>query len=107
MKAGKLNHHILFVSYTQIADGHGSSVPQVKTEYRTQAHLKPLRQDRSVQVNQQVLQGGYEVYFRYRRDVQINKLWFIRYLNMELTINSIQQWDEDRRMWFVIAMVKS
>jgi len=106
LKAGKLNHRIVFIQYVQTPDGAGGSTPTEKTVYWTQANVRPLRQYRSVQANQQVLQGGYELYFRYRPDVVINKLWHIRYKAEYLTISSIQQWNEDRRMWFVIAMVK-
>jgi head-tail adaptor len=106
MKAGTLNHRIHFYDMQQVPDGYGGSEPREYEVYATNANVRPLRQDRSVQGNQSVLTGGYEIYFRYRPDITPNKLWSIRYKNELLTISSIQQWEEDRKMWFIIAMAK-
>jgi len=105
MKAGKLNSRIEFYHYTTPTDGSGGTLPEVKTvDLATNANIKPLGQDRTVQANQSELIGGYQVYVRYRRDFTPLKTMFIGYKDLELSISSISQSDEDREMWFIIAM---
>jgi SPP1 family predicted phage head-tail adaptor len=105
LNSGSLNHRITFFEYIQTSDGHGGSAPAKSNIFTTNANVKPLRQDRTVIGNQSELTGGYQIYIRYRRDIQPDKLFYIDYRGNILTISSIQQSDEDREMWLIIAMV--
>lgn len=107
MRAGRLNNRIEFYHYTSSQDGYGGQQPVTHvTDLTTNANVKPLNQDRTIQANQQVLVGGYQISIRYRQDFTPLKTMFIKYKNIDLTISSISQSEEDREMWFIIAMVK-
>lgn len=107
MRSGRLNYRIEFYTYGNASDGSGGSRPTPRTSYWvTNANVKPLGQDRTVQGNQSDLIGGYQITVRYRRDKTPVKTMFIDYKGLELTINSITQSEEDREMWFIIAMRK-
>ena len=107
MKAGALNSRIQFISYTQTSDGAGGSLPSsAQVIQTTNANVQPLKQDRTVEGNQQVLRGGYQIYIRYRRDFTPIKTYDIKYKDILITISSIQQSMEDRQMWLIIGLVK-
>jgi SPP1 family predicted phage head-tail adaptor len=106
LKAGALNYRVTFWHNTQLADGAGGSKPTRVDIRTTNAHVRPLRQDRTLQANQGDLIGGYEIYIRYRVDFTPLKTMFIDYRGITLSINSVQQWDEDREVWFIVGMVK-
>lgn len=105
MRSGKLNSRIDFISYPQIADGSGGSKPGEPVYRTTNANVTPLKQDRTVEGNQQVLKGGYQILIRYRRDFVPLKTMDIRYKDEIITISSIQQYNEDRQMWLIIGLV--
>jgi len=107
MRAGKLNSRIEFYHFTTPADGYGGTLPTIKvSDLVTNANVRPLRQDRTVQANQSDLIGGYEITVRYRRDFTPLKTMFIQYQDITLTVSSISQSEEDRQMWSIIGMVK-
>lgn len=107
MNAGKLDKQIKFVKYKQAKDGSGGSTPVPEVVYTTNASVKPLKQQRTVQANQSQLQGGYELWFRWRPDVTPLQTWDIQYNGKVLTINSIELMGEDKQKgWFIIAMHK-
>jgi len=107
MRSGALNSRIQFITYAQVSDGAGGSIPSAPTvALETNANVTPLKQDRTVEGNQQILKGGYSILTRYRRDFTPLKTMDIKYRDILITISSIQQSMEDRQMWLIIGLVK-
>lgn len=108
VRSGELRYKIKFVEFPQERVPGGGSLPTTRNPFtldESWSKVTPLKNVRTVQANQEVLNSGYEIIVRYKRNFTPLKTMFIKYKDLVMTITSIQQYDENREFWQIIAMI--
>ena len=92
--AKKYNQLIEFWIANNISNGQGGFYSSYTLDFVDYAHVKTKDETRTLQENQLILEGYYEVYLRFRDDVNITKSHNIKMKGKDLTIHSIVNIDE-------------
>lgn len=101
MNAGDLRHRIYFYLTVQTPVESGGTEATEQLYWTTNAAIKPMKQSRQNDAAQSMLTNDWQFVVRYRRDKMPTKNMVIYYLNNKYTVNSVQQYEEDRQMLLI------
>lgn len=87
--ANKYKDLIEFWKEAKIPDGSGGWYPKYLLDFDDYAMVVTKDEKRTIQETQVVLEGYFEIYLRFRPDVDIKKTHNIKFNNSSLTIHSI------------------
>ena len=104
MRIGKLRQRVLIARFlTTHPDGAGGTLPEKKDVGETWANITPMRGARLFEYNKIVQATWYDVTLRFRESVPFTKDLAIEYRGRFLTIHSVLNQDEKRRVLNVAA----
>lgn len=101
MKAGELRHRVFFYNTVQTPMPSGGTEANEVLYWETNAKITPAKQSRSFDGALTKLTNDWQFVVRYRRDKMLTKNMVIYYLNNKYTVNSVQQYEEDRQMLLI------
>ena len=87
--AKKYNQLVEFWSADNISNGQGGTYVKYLLAFGDYAYIKTKDETRTLQENQLILEGYFEIYLRYRSDISILKSQNIKMNGKNLTIHSI------------------
>lgn len=97
--ANKYNQLIQFWMPSTAGDGAGGTYPKYNLDFEDYALIITKDEKRTLQESQIILDGYFEIYLRYRSDIQISKKHNIKMKGKDLNIHSIVNVDElDREL---------
>lgn len=103
MNAGELRHRISIYNTVQTPVASGGTEATNVLYWTTNASIKSYKQARINDGGLTQLTNDWQFIVRYRRDKYPTKNMVIQYAGKEYTINSVQQYEEDREMLLIIG----
>lgn len=88
--SGAINQKIEILSFEDVNDGSGGTIPQSLVYWATNAEVRPLRSARGLQANSEELKPAFEFTVRFRDDKNIDVDMQLRWRNELFVIQSAE-----------------
>jgi SPP1 family predicted phage head-tail adaptor len=98
MRIGKLSKRVTLIEYITTSDGAGGTTAIPTDLLETWANITPVRGQRLFEYNKIIQGSWYDVTLRFREAIPVSKKLALGYQGRHLTIHSVLNKDEKRRV---------